>query len=211
MSINSTDVLNTVSSKTKFWFTWPYAEEQQRSFGAFEVYMQASCKNGNNLSHQWLILSHKYVEWDHNIYDLFQKLFFITCNSADYWYDIRNPAAKVQQNKEKLQTLTELNKIIKTLRFLSSRKNFYNYFASSLVCRLHIVRCTLIPGLNNSFSAQTNTVSRDTDHPVSLDSCHTRSQNKDKVFVRLANSCGVSIDTRFLILLSTLDRNLILW
>lgn len=58
------------------------------------------------------IPSHKHAKWDHNIYDLLQKLFFITCNSADYRNDIHNLAAKVQLNKEKLQTLTELIKLL---------------------------------------------------------------------------------------------------
>lgn len=53
------------------------------------------------------IPAHKHVKWDRNIRDLLQKLFFITCTSADYWNDIHSLAAELQQNKEKRQTLTE--------------------------------------------------------------------------------------------------------
>lgn len=119
MSVNSTDVLNAVvGSKPQalvhLTLCWG-ARKRFCSLWGVHVCMLL-CRQAAKMEKTYHVNdftpSNKHVKWDHNIYDLLQKLFFITCNSADYWHDIHNLAAKVQQNKEKWQTLTELIKLL---------------------------------------------------------------------------------------------------
>jgi len=57
-------------------------------------------KMGKTCHISGFISSHELVKWDHNIYDLLQKLFFIICDSADYWNGMK-PRYSKPKRKDK--------------------------------------------------------------------------------------------------------------